>query len=167
MGRGASIAASNPWYRARIEAAKSDGRFKSRESAAELLDMSVSSLEEAETGKHKVMPPEKAWLMAERYGAPEMRNWYCLNECPMGKGMAISCDFVMIDRAAVKLTRVFRKEKIQWLKNTLQDIAMDGVISDSELEDLDGVVDQLKDVARIISELEIIRERRKGGLNNG
>lgn len=49
---------------------------------------------------------------------------------------------------------------MQEFKYKLQDIAMDGVISDDELNDFCEIVDGLKDVARIISELEVIRDKR-------
>ena len=60
MGRDATKAAGNPWYEARMEAAKYDGRLSSREGAAELLGMSVSALADAELGLYKVMPADKA-----------------------------------------------------------------------------------------------------------
>ena len=68
MGRDATKAAGNPWYQARKKAAEYDDRLCSRESAAEQLGMSVSSLADAELGNTKFMPVDKAVLMAERLG---------------------------------------------------------------------------------------------------
>ena len=48
MGREATKAIGNPWYEARMEAAKWDDRLLSREGAAELLGMSVSAVADAE-----------------------------------------------------------------------------------------------------------------------
>lgn len=70
MGRDATKAAGNPWYQARKKAAEYDDRLCSRESAAEQLGMSVSSLADAELGNTKFMPVDKAVLMADRYNAP-------------------------------------------------------------------------------------------------
>lgn len=84
MGRDATKAAGNPWYQARKKAAEYDDRLCSRESAAEQLGMSVSSLADAELGNTKFMPVDKAVLMADRYNAPWLLNHYCLNECPIG-----------------------------------------------------------------------------------
>lgn len=67
MGRDATKAAGNPWYQARKKAAEYDDRLCSRESAAEQLGMSVSSLADAELGNTKFMPVDKAVLMADRY----------------------------------------------------------------------------------------------------
>lgn len=78
MGRDATKAAGNPWYQARKKAAEYDDRLCSRESAAEQLGMSVSSLADAELGNTKFMPVDKAVLMADRYNAPWLLNHYPL-----------------------------------------------------------------------------------------
>lgn len=85
MGRRATKAAENPWFKARMNAATYDGRLSSREGAAELLGMSVSAVSDAELGLSKCMPVDKAVLMADRYNAPYLLNHYCLNECHLKK----------------------------------------------------------------------------------
>lgn len=161
MGRGATKALGNPWYEARIRASKWNEKFLNREGAAEVLNMSLSSVEEAETGRSKTMPVDKAVQMAKGYCAPELLNYYCLHECPIGCKRAISADVVSLERAAVKTTQLLRKETVQWIKHRLQDIAMDGIVTDDEVDDFVEVVDALSDVSKIISELEIIRDKVK------
>ena len=161
MGRGATKAAGNPWYEARIRASKWNDKLLNREGAAEELNMSLSAVEEAETGRSKTMPVDKAVAMARKYCAPELLNYYCLNECPIGCKRAISADAVELERAVVKITQILRKEKVQWIKHGLQDIAMDGEVTEDELDDLDMIINSLRDVSKIISELEIIRDRVK------
>ena len=167
MGSGATKALGNPWYEARMAAAKCDQRLCSREGAAEMLGMSVSAVADAELSLSKAMPVDKAVLMADLYNEPALLNYYCLHECPIGKRRPISEDRIEIERAAVKLTQVLRKETVQWFKHGLQDIAADGVVSDDEFEDFDQIVDELRGVSRIISELEIIRDRVKGESKSG
>lgn len=161
IGRGAVKAAGNPWYEARIGAAKFNEKLLSREGAAELLGMSVSAVSDTELGLTKIMPVDKAVLMADLYQAPELLNYYCLNECPIGGRRPISDKTVQIDRAAVKLTKSLRKEAVQWFKHGLQDIAADGVVSDEEFEEFDRIMDELREVSKIISELEIIRDKER------
>ena len=165
MGRGATKAVGNPWYDARIAAATYDGRLSSREGAAELLGMSVSAVSDAELGLTKIMPVDKAVLMADLYNAPELLNYYCLSECPIGGKRPISDKVVDIERATVKLTKILRKETVQWFKYGLQDIAADGMVGDDELDAFDEIVDELREVSKIISELEIIRNRIKAKQN--
>lgn len=67
MGRDAIKASENMCFKCRKEAAKYNDRLYSREGAAELLGVSVSSLAEYETGATKVIPVDKIVLMAELY----------------------------------------------------------------------------------------------------
>ena len=72
MGRDATKAVGNVWFEARKEAAKYDDRLQSREGAAELLGMSRSAVADAELGISKVMPVDKAVLMADLYRQPQL-----------------------------------------------------------------------------------------------
>lgn len=161
MGRGATKALGNPWYEARIKASKINDKFSNREGAAELLSMSASAVEEAETDRTKTMPVDKAIQMSKAYHAPELLNYYCLNCCPIGCGKTISADVLNIEKAVVKITQALRKETVQWIKHGLQDIAVDGLIDSKEFTQFDSIVKELGEVSKIISELQIIRDRAK------
>lgn len=156
MGRDATKALGNPWYEARKNAAKYDERLLSREGAAEMLGMSVSSVADAELGLTKCMPVDKAVLMADLYKAPHLLNHYCLNECPIGCRHCISEEVSDIDRVTVKLLRNLKVDDLEDMKEKLLDIAEDGVISESEKPDLKAILDYLEKVAKTVSELKII-----------
>lgn len=158
MGRDATKAAGNPWYQARKKAAEYDDRLCSRESAAEQLGMSVSSLADAELGNTKFMPVDKAVLMADRYNAPWLLNHYCLNECPIGCRHSLSDEVVGIDRVTVKLLKSLKTEKLGDVKDTLLDIAADGKITEDEKPALQEVLAYLDDLAKTVSELKTIGE---------
>lgn len=81
MGRDATKAAGNPWYQARKKAAEYDDRLCSRESAAEQLGMSVSSLADAELGNTKFMPVDKAVQINEKECQYERRKDH-RKQCP-------------------------------------------------------------------------------------
>ena len=123
--------------------------------------MSVSSVSDAELGLTKIMPVDKAVLMADLYRAPELLNYYCLHECPIGCRRPISDRLVDIERAAVMLTHRLRTETVRRLKHSVVDIAEDGEVSDEEFEEFDGVVEELRGLAKVISEIEIIRDKEK------
>ena len=74
----------NIYFRCRKEAAKYNDKLNSRESAAEMLGVSVSSLADYELGNTKVVPVDKVVLMADLYNAPQLQNSYCATECPIG-----------------------------------------------------------------------------------
>lgn len=157
MGRGATVASGNVWYEARIRASKNNPKLASREGAAEALNMSVSAVQDAELDITKHMPVDKAVLMADVYNAPELVNYYCLHECPIGCKRSISDDRIDIERATVQLTKILRKDVVQGVKHRLQDIAEDGKVSEDEVEALDEVLEDLKELSKIISKLETIR----------
>ena len=160
MGRDAATSSGNVWREARLRAAKYNDELNSQDGVADLIGCGRDAIRRIENGLNKVMPVDTAILLADLYRAPELKNYYCLHECPIGRTRAISDDAIEVERATVKLTQVLRKETVQAFKHTLQDIAMDGVITDDELDDFNEVMDGLKEVSKIISQLEIIRDRR-------
>ncbi len=163
MGRDATKAAGNPWFEARKKAAMYDERLYSREGAAEMLGMSVSSVADAELGLTKCMPVDKAVLMADLYKAPQLLNHYCLHECPIGCRHSLSESVVDIDRVTVKLLRSLRIENLEEIKDKLLDISEDGVVSDDEKPELQEVIKYLDKLATTVSELKIIGEIALGG----
>lgn len=163
MGRDATKAAGNVWYEARMNAAKYDDRLRSREGAAERLGMSVSSIADAELGLTKFMPVDKAVLMADAYNAPHLLNHYCLHECPIGCRRPISDENLEIDRVTVRLLKNLRVSQLNEIKDTLVDIAEDGVISEDEKPDLREVMEYLDELARVLSELQAISKKALNG----
>lgn len=166
MARGATKANGNVWYEARMEAAKTDQRLLSREGAAERANMSVDAIKNTELGLEKCMPVEKAVILADAYGAPNLLNHYCLHECPIGRNMPISDANVSIDRVTVKLLKSLRVDDIERVKDKLLAIAEDGIISEDEKPDLREVMEYLDKLSKTVSELRIISERvLKGGIS--
>lgn len=156
MGREATKAAGNPWYEARKKAAEYDDRLASREGAAERLGMSVSSVADAELGLTKCMPVDKAVLMADLYNAPQLLNYYCLNECPIGCRQSLSDKVLSIERVTVKLLKNLKVEELAEIKESLVDIAADGIISEDEKPELKEILEYLDELSRTISELKTI-----------
>ncbi|WP_317396880.1 XRE family transcriptional regulator [Anaerotruncus colihominis] len=167
MGREARKAAGNPWYEARKKAAEYDDRLCSREGAAERLGMSVSAVADAELGLTKCMPVDKAVLMADLYNAPQLLNYYCLHECPIGCRHSISDEVVDIDRVTVKLLKGLRVDRLEEIKDSLLDIAEDGKITDDEKPELKEVLDYLDSLAKTVSELKTIGEIALGEVDDG
>jgi len=163
MGRDAKKAAGNPWYEARINAAKYDDRLSSREGAAERLGMSAPSVADAELGLTKFMPVDKAVLMADAYNAPHLLNHYCLNECPIGCRRPLSDEDLDIDRVTVRLLKNLKVSQLNDIKDKLLDIAEDGVISDEEKPDLKEVMEYLNELARALSELQTVSQKVLNG----
>ena len=163
MGRDAKKAAGNPWYEARMNAAKYDDRLGSREGAAERLGMSASSVADAELGLTKFMPVDKAVLMADAYNAPHLLNHYCLNECPIGCRRPLSDENLNIDRVTVRLMKNLKVGQLNEIKDKLLDIAEDGVISEEEKPELQEVMEYLNELAKVLSELQTVSQKVLNG----
>lgn len=74
MGRDCSKASGNVYFEARKTAAEYDDRLYSREKAAELLGISISTLADYENGNTKFVPVDKVVLMADLYHQPELKT---------------------------------------------------------------------------------------------
>ena len=166
MGRDSIKAIDNPCFRCRKAAAKYDERLYSRDGAAELLGVSVSSLAEYETGATKVIPVDKIVLMADLYKAPELKVWYCSEECPIGRGCTAlpSYEINSIERTTLGLLKLLKQEDVKSVTDTLLDIASDGEITADEHIDLAEIIEYLDDLIKVAGELKLIGAKAlKGG----
>lgn len=120
------------YLRCRKEAGKYNERLRSREGAAELLGVSVSSLANYELGVTKIIPPDVVVMMADLYNAPELKAAYCANECPIGRGMPIATKVNSIELATVRLMKALSPGTVENVKDKLVEIAQDGVITSNE-----------------------------------
>lgn len=84
MARQVTKALGNRYCQARLRAAKYNPDFATRRTAAEQLPgVEEDTLKKYELGLTKV-PNTVVALMVDAYNAPELKEWYCCNECPLG-----------------------------------------------------------------------------------
>ena len=100
----------NIYFRCRKEAAMHNQKLSSREGAAELLGISVSSLQKYELGVTKTVPVDMVVLMADLYNAPELRSLYCKGECPIGRAMNIATEIKSVESVAIRLIKKIEHE---------------------------------------------------------
>lgn len=164
MGRDAIKAAENPCFRCRKEAAKYNDKLHSREGAAELLGVSVSSLADYELGNTKVIPVDKIVLMADLYNAPELKAWYCTSECPIGKSFPMpSSELTTVERTTLNLLKQLRQGDVEKVREKLIEITADGVISEDERTDLADILAYLDKLIKAAGELRLIGEKAMNG----
>ncbi len=157
MGTNPTKAMDNIYCRCRKEAAKYNDKLNSREGAAELLGVSVSSLADYELGNTKVVPVDKVVLMADLYNSPEIKNYYCTNECPIGEHTVHKLELAELDRLTIKVLSAFRG--IDEVKDKLIDIAADGVITEHEKPELEDVLRALDEITVYSQELRLWAEK--------
>lgn len=169
MGRDAIKACENMCFRCRKEAAKHNDRLYSREGAAELLGVSVSSLAEYETGATKVIPVDRVVLMAELYNAPELKVWYCTEECPIGRTYRSipSPELTSVEQKTLQLLKMLRQSEVEIVSNMLLDITADGVITEDESVSLVDIMEYLDKLIKSAGELRLICGKVFNGDGNG
>lgn len=163
MGKDPAKGNDNVYFRARKEAATYNERLFSREGAAELLGISVSTLADYELGNTKVVPVDKVVLMADLYNCPELKYGYCKHECPIGKQMPLATEANGIEGIALRMIQKFDPEGLKEMKNSLVDIAADGIISDDEKPRLEAILRKLDDMAVVINEMKLVGEKALRG----
>lgn len=134
-----------------------------------MLGVSVSTLADYELGITKVIPVDKVVLMADVYNAPELKTWYCSQECPIGRGFPMpSCEVTTVERTAMQLLKQLRQDDVERVKDTLISITADGVISDDERVDLETILGYLDGLIKAAGELKIIGMKvLNGGEDDG
>ena len=151
MGRRPTKAADNPFCQARLRAAEYNEKFFSKEYAAEQLHISAGQLQDYELGITKCIPPDSILRMEDVYKAPELRNLYCQEMCPLGYDMP-EINMHDLDRITVKAMSSFRRMKR--IEEIFLDITEDGIISEDEKEDLQKVLEYLEELEEITQSLK-------------
>lgn len=156
MARQATKAVGNRYYEARIRAAKFNERLATRVGAIEFLPgVTEEMLKKYELDITR--PPNiVVALMADAYNEPELRAWYCANECPLGKDCR-EIPEMPPERVLIRLQNA--KTGVNAVASTLSDILDDGVIDGKEAAQLPELRDELLEVRRRMDEALALLER--------
>lgn len=159
MERGCMKGEENIYLECRKRAAEYNEKLNSREMAAELLGVSVSTLANYELGITKNIPPDSVVMMSDLYRTPELRNHYCKHECPIGKNLPMATKESGLHGITVKILNNLDDENIKEMKKSLLSIAADGEITPDEREEFERIVLSLESLECVISELRILAEK--------
>ena len=149
----------NIYIECRKKAAEYNEKLNSREAAAELLGVSVSTLANYELGITKNIPPDSIVMMSDLYRTPELKHHYCKHECPIGKNFPLATKESGLHGITVKILNNLDDEEIKSMKKSLLSIAADGEITPDEQEEFEKIVSTLEGLECAISELRILAEK--------
>ncbi len=159
MGK-ATKAQSSPYYKARIAAAAYNDDFCSREAAADTVGIERTRLARIELGL--ICPyPEEVRMMADAYNAPELCNYHCTTDCPIGRETVPKAETGGLEQIAVRVYSALRTADT--IREQLIEIAADGVIDDSERPTLAQISARLRRMQAAASELQIYIDKLEGG----
>ena len=146
MGRKSTIENPSVYLKSREEAGMT------RAQASEVMHFSESSLEKIERGTQRANPDDIV-LMADAYRKPALCNYYCANECEIGK---ISVPAIEVhDLSQIILNMLSKLNAIEKEKNALIDITADGIISQEEKDDFARIQEQLEQLSITVEALKL------------
>lgn len=129
----------------------------SREAASELLEtIPPERIERIET--EKFMPhPDEVLLMAEKYKAPTLCNYYCSQICPIGQQYVP--EIKVKDLSQIVLEMLASLNSVQRQTTRLIDIAADGIIDNDELKDFVHIQKELERISITVETLQLWSEQ--------
>ncbi|MBQ3786998.1 MAG: helix-turn-helix domain-containing protein [Lachnospiraceae bacterium] len=119
--------------------------------------LSESRLEKIE-GSLQSAQPEDAILMANVYRKPELCNYYCTKECPIGKKYVPSVETVH-DLPQITMELLSNLNSLNRDKERIIDIAADGKISEDERDDFEDFRKHLAEMSMAIESLKLWADR--------
>ena len=113
---------------------------------------SPERIEKIENGRTQIQP-EDALLLAEYYRTPSLRNYYCVNECPIGQVHALRTESKELAQIAVETLNAVNK--LSRSRDRLLEIVEDGEVQADEYADFAEIKATLDRIALSVSNLQL------------
>ena len=128
-----------------------------RETASELLESIPPERIEKIENERSFPHPDEVLTMAEKYKKPDLCNYYCANQCPIGQEYVP--EVKIKDLSQIVLEMLASLNSMNRRKDRLIEITADGVISDDELEDFIRIREELERISIAVETLQLWSER--------
>ena len=139
---------------------------QTREKASELLESVTSDrIEKIESGK-SLPHPDEVLAMAKCYQNPLLCNYFCSEECPIGRQYVPKVESKMLSQIVLEMLASLNS--IDKKKNRLIEITADGEVSDDELKDFVAIQEELEQISLTVESLQLWAETMmiKGEINS-
>ena len=147
MGKKSSIENKNIYLKCREDCDLTRAR------ASELMKtVSESRIEKIESEKI-IAAPEDIVAMAEAYKQPKLCNYYCANECAIGKNTVHEVEEQNLSE--ITLGTIASLNSLNYEKERLIAIAVDGKITEDEMPDFLKIQKQLDDLSMTVEALKL------------
>lgn len=129
----------------------------SREKASDLLEtIPPERIEKIEN--EKVVPyPEDILTMAEKYKSPDLCNYYCSKQCPIGRHYVP--EVKIKDLSQIVLEMLASLNSMNRKKDRLIEITADGKIANDEIEDFIKIQKELEHISVTVETLQLWVEK--------
>lgn len=128
-----------------------------RESAADLLESIAPERIEKIENERTLPHPDEVMVMAEKYKQPNLCNYYCANQCPIGKQYVPEIKIKELSQIVLEMLASLNSMSRQ--KERLIEITVDGKISADELEDFIDIQQELEKISIAVETLQLWSER--------
>lgn len=151
MGRASTKENKNKYQLAREELGLS------REKASDLLEVIPPERIEKIENERSLPHPDEVFVMSQKYKKPSLCNYYCSNECPIGKEYVPEVQIKEL--SAIVIEMLASLNSVNKTKDRLIEIAADGVISDDEIDDFIHIQEELERISVTVETLQLWAEK--------
>ena len=151
MGRASTKENKNKYQLAREELGLS------REKASDLLEVIPPERIEKIENERSLPHPDEVLVMSQKYKKPSLCNYYCSNECPIGKEYVPEVQIKEL--SAIVIEMLASLNSVNKTKDRLIEIAAEGVISDDEIDDFIHIQEELERISVTVETLQLWAEK--------
>lgn len=124
-----------------------------REAAGDLLESITPERIEKIENERCLPHPDEVLVMAEKYKQPSLCNYYCANQCPIGKQYVP--EVKVKDLSQIILEMLASLNAMNKRKERLIEITADGVIGEDELADFIFIQKELERISITVETLQL------------
>ena len=128
-----------------------------REKAGDLLEVIPPERIEKIENERSCPHPDEVLVMSQKYKRPSLCNYYCANQCPIGKEYVPEVKVKELSTIVVEMLAYLNSA--EKTKNRLIEIAVDGKISNDEIEDFIRIQQELEKISITVETLQLWSER--------
>ena len=129
----------------------------SREAASELLESIPPERIEKIENERSLPHPDEVLVMSDKYKQPNLCNYYCANQCPIGQEYVP--EIKVKDLSQIVLEMLASLNSMNKRKDRLIEITADGKISGNELEDFICIQEELERISITVETLQLWSEQ--------
>lgn len=129
----------------------------SREKASEQLQAILPDRIEKIENERSLPHPEEVLIMAQGYKAPQLCNYYCAKDCPIGQQYVP--EIKSRELSQITLEMLASLNSMNQKQERLIEITADGEISEDEIEDFVKIQEELERISITVEALQLWSER--------
>ena len=129
----------------------------SREKASELLEVIPPERIEKIENEKSLPRPDEVLIMAEKYKVANLCNYYCANQCPIGREYVPEIQIKDLSQIVVEMLAFLHPMRKK--QERLIEIRADGKIDENEIEDFILIQEELEKISITVETMRLWSEQ--------